>query len=146
MAANRCKVFKIFIPTKILYSGPGIKVWENLIRLAYRTGVLLVLKWQMINVISSFNIKQNLKFSFHAAEAYSESFSMSKAECFVKKISAVNLWNRFQQLISLAKSSSSDVLQGSHYTSFQLTINISKAYYGKDETGELWGKVNVMCI
>ena len=85
----------------------------------------------MIHVISSCNIKQNLKFSFHAAEAYSESLSMSKAECFVKKI------NRFQVLNSLAENSSSDVLQGSQYTPFQLTINISKAYYGKDETEEL---------
>ena len=65
---------------------------------------------------------------------------MSKAECFVKKI------NRFQVLNSLAENSSSDVLQGSQYTPFQLTINISKAYYGKDETEELWDKVNVKCI
>ena len=41
VAANPCKVFKIFIPTKIIYSGPGIKVRENLIRLAFRTGVYL---------------------------------------------------------------------------------------------------------
>ena len=50
MAANRCKVFKIFIPTKITYSGPGIKVRENQIHLTFRIGVYLYWndKWYML--------------------------------------------------------------------------------------------------
>ena len=36
--ANHCKVFKIFIPIKIIYSGPDIRVWENLRRIAFRVG------------------------------------------------------------------------------------------------------------
>ena len=39
--------------------------------------------------------------------------------------------NGFQLLTSSAKGSTSDVVQGSEYTSFQLTINISKAYMAK---------------
>ena len=69
---------------------------------------------------------QNLQFSFHAAVAYSESFQTCKMELFVRKI------NGFQLLTGLAKSSTSDVLQGSKYTSFQLTININNIY-GRDE-------------
>ena len=34
VVANHCKVFKIFIPTKIIYSGSDIRVRENLRRIA----------------------------------------------------------------------------------------------------------------
>ena len=37
VTANRC--FRIFIPTKIMYSGSDIRVWENLRRLGFRAGV-----------------------------------------------------------------------------------------------------------
>ena len=69
---------------------------------------------------------QNLQFSFHAAVAYSESFQTCEMELFAGKI------NGFPLLTGLAKSSRSDVLQGSKYTSFQLTININNIY-GRDE-------------
>ena len=69
---------------------------------------------------------QNLQFSFHAAVAYSESFQTCEMELFAGKI------NGFPLLTGLAKSSISDVLQGSKYTSFQLTININNIY-GRDE-------------
>ena len=75
---------------------------------------------------------QNLQFSFHAAVAYSESFQTCEMELFAGKI------NGFPLLTGLAKSSISDVLQGSKYTSFQLTININNIY-GRDEPQEnLW--------
>ena len=38
VVANPYKVFKIFIPTKIIYSGLDIRVWENLTRIAFRVG------------------------------------------------------------------------------------------------------------
>ena len=66
-----------------------------------------------------------LAVSFHAAEAYSESFQTSKTELFVKKI------NGFQLLTGLQKTLTSDVLQRSECTSFQLTININKPYTTK---------------
>ena len=68
---------------------------------------------------------QNLQFTFHAAEAYSEPFQTSKTKFFVKKI------NGFQLLTSLAKRFTSNFLQGSEYASFQLTININKPYMAK---------------
>ena len=75
---------------------------------------------------------QNLQFSFHAAVAYSESFQTCEMELFAGKI------NGFPLLTGLAKSSRSDVSQGSKYTSFQLTININNIY-GRDEPQEnLW--------
>ena len=40
-AANRCNVFKIFILTKTIYSGPVTRVWENLRHLAFSVGVWL---------------------------------------------------------------------------------------------------------
>ena len=73
-----------------------------------------------LNVISNCTIYQNLQFTCYAAEAYSETFQTSKAEVFGKKI------NGFQLLTSLAKSFTSDVLQGSENASFQFTINIEK--------------------
>ena len=66
-----------------------------------------------------------MQFSFHATEAYSESLRTSEAELFLKKI------NGFQLLTSLPKGSTSDVLQGSEYISFHLTININKSYMAK---------------
>ena len=74
---------------------------------------LFVLKWQKIHVISNCNTKQNLQFTFHEGEAYSESFQMSKIEFSGKKI------NCFQSLTSLAKDFTSDGTQGSEYASFE---------------------------
>ena len=34
VVANRCNVVKIFIPTKVIYSGSGVRVRENLRRIA----------------------------------------------------------------------------------------------------------------
>ena len=39
--ANRHKVFKIFVPTKVIYSEPETRVWENLRVLAFRVVVWL---------------------------------------------------------------------------------------------------------
>ena len=50
---------------------------------------------------------------------------MSKMEIFANKI------NGFQLLTNLAKSFTWDVLQGSNYTSFQLTTNINKLFMTK---------------
>ena len=52
-------------------------------------------------------------------------FKRLRRSFFVKKI------NGFQLLTSLAKSFTSDFLQGSEYASFQLTININKPYMAK---------------
>ena len=52
-------------------------------------------------------------------------FKRLKTDFFVKKISS------FQLLTSLAKSSTSDVSQGSEYASFQSTININKTCMAK---------------
>ena len=62
---------------------------------------------------------------FYAAGTYSERFQTSKADILVKKVKG------FQLLTSLAKSFTSDVLQGSKYVSFQLTIDINKSYMTK---------------
>ena len=59
---------------------------------------ICIFKLQYVTKIGGFH---------HAAEPYSESFQTSKAELFVKKS------NGFQLLTSLAKSSTSYVLQGS---------------------------------
>ena len=52
-------------------------------------------------------------------------FKRLKTDFFVKKISG------FQLLTSLAKSSTSDVSQGSEYACFKSTININKPYMAK---------------
>ena len=38
VVANPCKVFKIFIPTKIIYTEPDLRVCENLRRIAFQVG------------------------------------------------------------------------------------------------------------
>ena len=60
---------------------------------------------------------EKLAANFYEAEAYSE---------FFKK----NI-NGFQLLTSLAKSFTSEVLQGYEYAFFHLTININKPYIAK---------------
>ena len=124
MAANRLRFSKYLFPQNLYIQDRTLGSGKPK-KFSISRGSLVVLKWQKIHVISNCNIQQNLQFTFHAAEAYSEPFQMANTDFFVKKINALQL------LTSLAKNSSSDVLQGSEYASFQLTININKPYMAK---------------
>ena len=121
-AVNRCKVSKIFIPTKIVYSEPDIMVWENLRHLAFWEGVLLYWNGRryMLSQIAIFS--KTCRLLFMQLSGIHNPFKLLRRIFFAKKI------NSFQLLINIAKSCTSDVLQGSEYASSYLTININKLY------------------